>query len=242
MYRFVHFTACGLYHQLLYICNDVIIQTHWSKIAWPVAWPVGKQRCTDYLCGCIKPSITLSFTRLRLSLLLCASLKRVSHSLLITPFIMIGCYHWHKKLTLQKLHNSKLWYRPLNHKQEQNRRGWWQGRTCKTTTNNNVEKEWSKSGRYLSAYMSINMLNMSDNKPTICRTECLVVHHVRYHVRYLTPKRHPENEIIIIRKMHFIPLKVSFHVWKDTQRILDFQFGLKMDIMDLKGLKKKRIQ
>ena len=86
--------------------------------------------------------------------------------------------------------------------------------------------------------MSINMLNMSDNKPTICRTECLVVHHVRY----LTQKRHPENEIIIIRKMHFIPMKVSFHVWTDTQRILDFQFGLKMDIMDLKGLKKKRIQ
>ena len=110
-----------------------------------------------------------------------------------------------KKATLQKLHNSKLWYRPLNHKQEQNRRGLWQGRTWKTTTNNNVEKKWSKSGRYLFAYMSVNMLNMSDNKPTICRTECFVVHHVRYHVRYLTPKRHPENEIIKIRKIHFIP-------------------------------------
>ena len=131
-----------------------------------------------------------------------------------------------KKPTLQKLHNSKLWYRPLNHKQEQNRREFWQGRTCKTTTNNNVEKigqKWSKSHRYLSAYMSVNMLNMSDNKPTIWRTECLVVHHVRYHVRYLTPKRHPENEIIKIRKIHFILLKVSFYVWTDTQRSLNFQ-------------------
>ena len=118
---------------------------------------------------------------------------------------MFACQQYLTKTTLQKLHNSKLWYRPLNHKQEQNRRGFWQGRTWKTTTNNNVEKKWSKSGRYLFAYMSVNMLNMSDNKPTICRTECFVVHHVRYHVRYLTPKRHPENEIIKIRKIHFIP-------------------------------------
>ena len=96
--------------------------------------------------------------------------------------------------------------------------------------------------------MSVNMLNMSDNKPTICRTECLVVHHVRYHVRYLTPKRHPENEIIKIRKIHFILLKVSFYVWMDTQRSLNFQllgFPIQVKIghlvqMEL-GFKKKPI-
>ena len=39
-----------------------------------------------------------------------------------------------------KLHNSKLWKRPLNHKQEQNLRGRRQGQTSKATTKNKIEK------------------------------------------------------------------------------------------------------
>ena len=54
--------------------------------------------------------------------------------------------------------------------------------------------------------------------------------HVRYHVRYLTQKRQPENEIIKIQKIHFTYLKVKFDVWIDTQCISNFLFELKMDI------------
>ena len=83
------------------------------------------------------------------------------HCEFIIPFMRISACN-DKKPTLQKLHNSKLWYRPLNHKQEQNRRGCWQGRTCKTTTNNNVEK-LVKNGQ-----------NQIDIYPPICQSICWI--------------------------------------------------------------------